>query len=103
MGGVNDYGDYTLLGQTTDDAAGEAFDKAARVLTLPYPGGRPMDELAQKSAGGVYKLPHANVDGAPLDMSFSGLKTAVVKGPLNSLPRAERSAGEKVAERNRPR
>ena len=75
---VRDYTDMVILGATRDDAAGECFDKAARVLGLPYPGGRPMDELAQKSKGGVYKLPHANVDGAPLDMSFSGLKTAVV-------------------------
>ncbi len=76
-----DAADYThmeILGGTRDDAAGECFDKAARVLGLPYPGGRPIDELAQGSRGGVYTLPHAPVDGAPLDMSFSGLKTAVV-------------------------
>lgn len=75
---VRDYTDLKILGATRDDAAGECFDKAARVLGLPYPGGKPMDELAQQSAGGVYKLPHAKVDGAELDMSFSGLKTAVV-------------------------
>ena len=75
---VADYTDMRILGATRDDAAGECFDKAARVLGLSYPGGKPMDELAQQSAGGVYKLPHAHVDGAPLDMSFSGLKTAVV-------------------------
>ena len=75
---VRDYTDMHILGATRDDAAGECFDKAARVLGLPYPGGAPMDRLAQQSAGGVYQLPHAHVDGAPLDMSFSGLKTAVV-------------------------
>lgn len=75
---VRDYTDMVILGATRDDAAGECFDKAARVLGLPYPGGKPMDQLAQGSCGGVYKLPHAQVDGAPLDMSFSGLKTAVV-------------------------
>lgn len=75
---VRDYTDMRILGATRDDAAGECFDKAARVLGLPYPGGKPMDDLAQQSAGGVYKLPHAHVDGAELDMSFSGLKTAVV-------------------------
>ena len=75
---VRDYTDMAVLGSTRDDAAGECFDKAARVLGLPYPGGRPLDELARQSAGGVYALPHAQVDGAPLDMSFSGLKTAVV-------------------------
>ena len=75
---VRDYTDMKILGATRDDAAGECFDKAARVLGLPYPGGAPMDKLAQKSKGGVYTLPVAHVEGAPLDMSFSGLKTAVV-------------------------
>ena len=75
---VRDYTDMEILGSTRDDAAGECFDKAARVLGLPYPGGAPMDALAKQSKGGVYQLPHAHVDGAPLDMSFSGLKTAVV-------------------------
>ena len=75
---VEDYTRMKILGGTRDDAAGECFDKAARVLGLPYPGGKPVEELARESAGGVYKLPVAHVDGAPLDMSFSGLKTAVV-------------------------
>ena len=75
---VRSYTDMEILGSTRDDAAGECFDKAARVLGLTYPGGKPIDELAQKSQGGVYQLPHSKVDGAPLDMSFSGLKTAVV-------------------------
>ena len=75
---VRDYTDTRVMGSTRDDAAGECFDKAARVLGLPYPGGAPLDKLAQTSQGGVYKLPHVEVTGAPLDMSFSGLKTAVV-------------------------
>ena len=75
---VRDYTELKILGATRDDAAGECFDKAARVLGLPYPGGKPMDQLAQQSQGGVYQLPHVHVDGAELDMSFSGLKTAVV-------------------------
>ena len=75
---VRDYTDLEILGATRDDAAGECFDKAARVLGRPYPGGAPMDKLAQQSRGGVYTLPHSHVEGAPLDMSFSGLKTAVV-------------------------
>ena len=74
---VRDYTDMEILGATRDDAAGECFDKAARVLGLPYPGGAPMDALARQSPGGVYTLPHAHVDGAELDMSFSGLKTAM--------------------------
>ena len=75
---VRDYTDLVLVGATRDDAAGECFDKAARVLGMPYPGGKPMDELAQQSAGGVYDLPRASIEGHTLDMSFSGLKTAVV-------------------------
>lgn len=75
---VAEYTRMTILGATRDDAAGECFDKAARVLGLPYPGGNPLDELARQSAGGVYSLPRAHVSGAELDMSFSGLKTAVV-------------------------
>ena len=75
---VRDYTDMEILGATRHDAAGQCFAKAARVLGRRYPGGKPLDELAQGSRGGVYKLPHAQVDGAPLDMSFSGLKTAVV-------------------------
>ena len=75
---VQDYTKMEILGATRDDAAGECFDKAARVLGLPYPGGKPLDDLARQSPGGVYALPHARVDGSPLDMSFSGLKTAVV-------------------------
>ncbi|NLU24233.1 MAG: tRNA (adenosine(37)-N6)-threonylcarbamoyltransferase complex transferase subunit TsaD [Clostridiales bacterium] len=86
---VKDYTDMTILGATRDDAAGECFDKAARVLGLPYPGGKPMDELAQKSEGGVYDLPRAHVEGADLDMSFSGLKTAVVNLAHNAEQKGE--------------
>ena len=76
---VEDYTSMKILGATRDDAAGECFDKAARVLGLPYPGGKPLDDLArQAQSQGVYKLPLAHVTDAPLDMSFSGLKTAVV-------------------------
>ena len=87
---VKDYTDMTVLGATRDDAAGECFDKAARVLGLPYPGGKPMDELAQKSQGGKYDLPRAKVDGAELDMSFSGLKTAVVNLAHNAEQKGEK-------------
>ena len=86
---VRDYTDMTILGATRDDAAGECFDKAARVLGLPYPGGKPMDELSRQSDGGVYTLPQAHVDGAPLDMSFSGLKTAVVNLVHNAEQKGE--------------
>ena len=86
---VRDYTDIRVLGATRDDAAGECFDKAARVLGLPYPGGKPMDELAQQSQGGVYHLPRTHVDGADLDMSFSGLKTAVVNLAHNAQQKGE--------------
>ncbi len=86
---VAGYTDFKILGATRDDAAGECFDKAARVLGLPYPGGKPMDELAQQSEGGVYDLPRAEIAGAPLDMSFSGLKTAVVNLAHNAEQKGE--------------
>ena len=86
---VRDYTDMEILGATRDDAAGECFDKAARVLGLPYPGGKPMDELARRSAGGKYVLPRAHVEGAELDMSFSGLKTAVVNLAHNAEQKGE--------------
>ncbi len=86
---VRGYTDFKLVGATRDDAAGECFDKAARVLGLPYPGGRPMDELARQSEGGVYELPRAQIEGCPLDMSFSGLKTAVVNLVHNAEQKGE--------------
>ena len=75
---VRGYTDMSILGATRDDAAGECFDKIARVLGLPYPGGRPMQELARGGDDRRYPLPRARVAGNELDMSFSGLKTAVV-------------------------
>ena len=75
---VADYTQMTVLGRTRDDAAGECFDKVARVLGYPYPGGRAIEELAKGGDPEAFDLPRANITGAPLDMSFSGLKTAVV-------------------------
>lgn len=86
---VAGYTDFALVGATRDDAVGECFDKAARVLGLPYPGGAPMDALARHSAGGVYELPRAKIEGAELDMSFSGLKTAVVNVVHNARQKGE--------------
>ena len=86
---VKDYTDMEILGATRDDAAGECFDKAARVLGLPYPGGKPMDDLAHQSQGGVYDLPRTHVTDHPLDMSFSGLKTAVVNLAHNAQQKGE--------------
>jgi N6-L-threonylcarbamoyladenine synthase len=70
--------DYQLLGQTRDDAAGEAFDKVARMLGLPYPGGPKIDQMAPLGNDHAYKLPIADLDNS-YDFSFSGLKTAVLR------------------------
>ena len=72
---VAGYGEYHLLGQTVDDAAGEAFDKAARALGLPYPGGPRIDRLAEEGNPEAFTLPRPKTEGR-YDYSFSGLKTA---------------------------
>jgi N6-L-threonylcarbamoyladenine synthase len=70
--------DYTLLGQTKDDAIGEAFDKVAKILGLPYPGGPSVSQAALKGSSTSVKLPKAKMDNS-YDFSFSGLKTAVLR------------------------
>ena len=75
---VNDYGDYKVIGRTRDDAAGEAFDKVARAIGLGYPGGPKVDKLSKEGNPDAIKFPRANVEGAPFDFSFSGLKSAVL-------------------------
>ncbi|MBP1737432.1 MAG: tRNA ((37)-N6)-threonylcarbamoyltransferase complex transferase subunit TsaD [Oscillospiraceae bacterium] len=75
---VRGYTDMKVLGGTRDDAAGECFDKTARVLGLGYPGGAPLDRLARGGNDQAYRFPRASVDDHPLDMSFSGLKTSVL-------------------------
>ena len=86
---VRDYTDMAILGATRDDAAGECFDKVARVLGIGYPGGAPMDALAQGGDDRRYELPRAHVADAPLDMSFSGLKTAVLNLAHNAAQKGE--------------
>jgi len=76
---------FTLLGRTRDDAAGEAFDKAARVLHLTYPGGPAIDRLAQQGNPNALPLPRAKLPDAPLDFSFSGLKTALLQAQQKGL------------------
>jgi N6-L-threonylcarbamoyladenine synthase len=71
-------GDYALLGETLDDAAGEAFDKSAKLLGLPYPGGPALSRLAQDGKPGRFRLPRPMQKSRDLDFSFSGLKTAVM-------------------------
>ena len=86
---VRGYTDMQIIGSTRDDAAGECFDKTARVLGLPYPGGRPIDLLAQGGDDERYKFPVSHVDGNPYDMSFSGLKTAVINLVHNAQQKGE--------------
>ncbi|HTK39889.1 MAG TPA: tRNA (adenosine(37)-N6)-threonylcarbamoyltransferase complex transferase subunit TsaD [Patescibacteria group bacterium] len=73
-----DHGDYTLLGQTQDDAVGEAYDKVAKILGLPYPGGPSVEQAAKLGDPHAYQLPKAKLQN-PYDFSFSGLKTAVLR------------------------
>ena len=87
---VRSYTDMSVLGGTRDDAAGECFDKVARVLGIGYPGGGPMDRLAAGGDDRKYDLPQAHVSGHELDMSFSGLKTA----SLNLIHNAQQKGEE---------
>ena len=86
---VRGYTDMKILGATRDDAAGECFDKTARVLGLPYPGGKPIDDLSQGGDDAKYSFPIGHVDGNPYDMSFSGLKTAVINLVHNAEQKGE--------------
>ncbi|MDY3013704.1 MAG: tRNA (adenosine(37)-N6)-threonylcarbamoyltransferase complex transferase subunit TsaD [Evtepia sp.] len=82
---VKGYTEMEIMGATRDDAAGECFDKIARVLGLGYPGGGPLDRAAQGGDDQRFTLPRVHIPDAPLDMSFSGLKTAM----LNLIHKAE--------------
>ncbi len=75
---VKAYTDYEIIGRTRDDAAGEAMDKAARTMGLPYPGGLNLDKASVGGDADSYKFPSPKIQGAELDFSFSGLKTAVI-------------------------
>ena len=75
---VNGVGDYRLLGETIDDAAGEAFDKSAKLMGLGYPGGPALSRLAQQGDPQAFKLPRPLLHSGDLDFSFAGLKTAVL-------------------------
>lgn len=86
---VNDYTDFEVVGRTRDDAAGEAMDKAARTLGLPYPGGVNLDKIAKNGDNTKYKFPKPHVDGSPLDFSFSGLKTSVINLVHNAEQKGE--------------
>jgi N6-L-threonylcarbamoyladenine synthase len=75
---MKDHGDYTLLGQTLDDAVGEAYDKVAKLLDLGYPGGPIVSQLAEQGDKEAYDFPRPMLDKPNFDFSFSGLKTAVL-------------------------
>ena len=87
---VSDYTKMRILGTTLDDAAGECFDKVARVLDMPYPGGAALDKVAQTGDDTKYALPRSKPGANPYDMSFSGLKTAA----LNLIHHAEQVGEE---------
>ena len=86
---VTDYTKFHVIGRTHDDAAGEAFDKAARVLGFCYPGGVQIDKAAQSGNPNAYKLPHPKITGSEYDFSFSGLKTAVINLAHNAEQKGE--------------
>ena len=88
---VHSYTEMSIIGRTRDDAAGEAFDKAARAMGFEYPGGIHIDRAARRGRKDTYRLPQPHIEGAPYDVSFSGLKTFVV----NLLHNAEQK-GEQV-------
>jgi N6-L-threonylcarbamoyladenine synthase len=87
---VTAVGEYDLLGDTLDDAAGEAFDKTAKLLGLPYPGGPELAQLATRGNAGRFRFPRPMVDRPGLDFSFSGLKTFALN-TLGAFPEAERT------------
>ena len=81
---VKDYGQFEILGRTRDDAAGECFDKCARAMGFPYPGGVHIDKASVSGNKDAYELPRPKVTGSEFDFSFSGLKTAVINLLHNS-------------------
>ena len=91
---VDGIGRYTLLGETLDDAAGEAFDKTAKLLGLPYPGGPVLAELAARGRPDRFKLPRPMLNSGDFDFSFSGLKTAVLTAVRAHLAEQETPDGE---------
>lgn len=86
---VEDYTKMKIIGKTRDDAAGEAFDKAARTMGMPYPGGIELDKVAESGDPHAFKLPRPVVHDAPYDFSFSGLKTAVLNLLHNAAQKGE--------------
>ena len=94
---VKSYSEYHVIGRTRDDAAGESFDKVARALGFPYPGGKYIDDAAKSGDKNAYKFPHPKLSDSEYDFSFSGLKTAVINLVHNCLQRGEEIKTEDVA------
>jgi len=94
---VRGYTDIAIIGRSRDDAAGECFDKSARILGLGYPGGPALDRLAKDGDETRFALPRPMIEGAPYDMSFSGLKTAVVNIVHNAEQKRETLDKESLA------
>lgn len=86
---VKDYTTFNVIGRTRDDAAGEALDKAARTMGIPYPGGLNMDRLSKDGDSTAFKFPMPRVEGCPYDFSFSGLKTSVINTIHNASQKGE--------------
>ena len=91
---VLDVGRYKLLGRTRDDAAGEAFDKVAKMIGLPYPGGPEIDKIATRGDPNAFAFPRSFLDGRSLEFSFSGLKTSV----LYELPKLDLTSEQTLAD-----
>lgn len=94
---VSSYTDFEVIARTRDDAAGEAFDKVARVMGIPYPGGAELDKLAHEGDPDRIKFPSAAIAGDTLDLSFSGLKTAVINYINNSRARGDIASDADIA------
>lgn len=93
---MKDHGDFEIIGETRDDAAGEAFDKVARMLGVPYPGGPEIDRLAQEGKETI-KFPRAWLEDGSYDFSFSGLKSAVINTIHNAKQRGQILKKEDIA------
>jgi N6-L-threonylcarbamoyladenine synthase len=92
---IKDIGKYKIIGQTRDDAAGEAFDKVAKILDLGYPGGPRISEYAKAGDKNSFKFPRPMADSSDFDFSFSGLKTAVLYAVKNAVSNSSGSVNEK--------
>jgi len=94
---VEDYTKFKVLGSTRDDAAGETFDKAARSMDIPYPGGVELDKIAENGNPKAFAFPKPNIQDSPFDFSFSGLKTAVINQIHNINQKGEEVPKEDIA------